>query len=124
MDQQIAVSALAALAHDNRLSIFRLLVKCGPSGMAAGDIARVVGQVGLHYDHLKLNRIQAMHVHVPTTDSARRLLRPTRLESGANGDVSSDADDADEGSQSIPGSVVADSVAGNGNAGAANPSEA
>jgi protein-tyrosine-phosphatase/DNA-binding transcriptional ArsR family regulator len=43
MDQQNAVTALAALAHDNRLSIFRLLVKCGPSGMAAGDIARVVG---------------------------------------------------------------------------------
>lgn len=43
MDQQAAVTALAALAHDNRLSIFRLLVKCGPSGLAAGDIARAVG---------------------------------------------------------------------------------
>ena len=43
MDQQNAVAALAALAHDSRLSIFRLLVKCGPTGMPAGDIARVVG---------------------------------------------------------------------------------
>ncbi|KUO68796.1 MAG: hypothetical protein APF80_03540 [Alphaproteobacteria bacterium BRH_c36] len=43
MDRQAAVKALSALAHENRLSIFRLLVKCGPSGMAAGDIARIVG---------------------------------------------------------------------------------
>ena len=43
MNQQAAVTALAALAHDNRLSIFRLLVKCGPTGMAAGEIARALG---------------------------------------------------------------------------------
>ena len=43
MEQQDAVKALAALAHEARLSVFRLLVKCGPSGMAAGDIAKAVG---------------------------------------------------------------------------------
>ncbi len=43
MDQRSAVTALSALAHDNRLSIFRQLVKCGPSGMTAGNIARDVG---------------------------------------------------------------------------------
>lgn len=54
MDQQSAVTALSALAHANRLSIFRLLVKCGPSGMAAGDIARVlrIGATALSF-HLK-----------------------------------------------------------------------
>ena len=35
-----AVASLSALAHDGRLAIFRLLVKAGPDGMAAGDIAR------------------------------------------------------------------------------------
>lgn len=35
-----AVGGLSALAHDGRLAIFRLLVKTGPEGMAAGDIAR------------------------------------------------------------------------------------
>ena len=35
-----AVTALSALAHDGRLAIFRLLVKAGPDGLAAGDIAR------------------------------------------------------------------------------------
>ena len=43
METQDAVKALAALAHDSRLAVFRLLVKCGPSGMAAGDIAKTVG---------------------------------------------------------------------------------
>jgi DNA-binding transcriptional ArsR family regulator len=40
MDMPIAVAALAALAHEGRLAAFRLLVKAGPDGMAAGEIAR------------------------------------------------------------------------------------
>ncbi|HEY4274163.1 MAG TPA: metalloregulator ArsR/SmtB family transcription factor [Rhizomicrobium sp.] len=35
-----SVEALSALAHESRLAIFRLLVRTGPEGMAAGDIAR------------------------------------------------------------------------------------
>ena len=35
-----AVQSLSALAHEGRLAIFRLLVKAGPDGMAAGDIAK------------------------------------------------------------------------------------
>ena len=34
-----AVDALGALAHETRLSVFRLLVKAGPDGMVAGAIA-------------------------------------------------------------------------------------
>lgn len=34
-----AVAALSALAQDNRLDVFRLLVQAGPDGMAPGDIA-------------------------------------------------------------------------------------
>jgi ArsR family transcriptional regulator len=40
MDTSAALTALSALAHDGRLAIFRLLVKTGPDGMAAGGIAR------------------------------------------------------------------------------------
>lgn len=43
MESTIAVSALSALAHEGRLSIFRLLVQAGGEGMAAGDIARATG---------------------------------------------------------------------------------
>ena len=40
MDLSNALASLSALAHDGRLSVFRLLVKMGPDGMAAGGIAR------------------------------------------------------------------------------------
>lgn len=33
------VTALSALAQSTRLAIFRLLVVCGPAGMAAGQVA-------------------------------------------------------------------------------------
>ena len=34
-----ATAALAALAQDSRLAVFRLLVQRGPQGLAAGEIA-------------------------------------------------------------------------------------
>lgn len=40
METTAAVASLAALAHEGRLSVFRLLVQAGPSGVAAGEIAR------------------------------------------------------------------------------------
>lgn len=39
MKSQDAISALAALAQETRLAIFRLLVGAGPEGLAAGTIA-------------------------------------------------------------------------------------
>jgi ArsR family transcriptional regulator, arsenate/arsenite/antimonite-responsive transcriptional repressor len=38
METKQAVQALAALAQDSRLAIFRLLVQAGPAGLAAGAI--------------------------------------------------------------------------------------
>lgn len=43
MDIIAAVASLSALAHEGRLSVFRLLVKAGPDGLAAGAIARKLG---------------------------------------------------------------------------------
>lgn len=42
MKTESAVTALAALAQDTRLAVYRLLVQQGPSGMAAGEIAAAV----------------------------------------------------------------------------------
>jgi len=39
MKKQVAVTILSALAQDNRLDVFRLLVEAGPEGMPAGHIA-------------------------------------------------------------------------------------
>jgi ArsR family transcriptional regulator len=43
MLQDSAIGALSALAQDTRLTVFRNLIKAGPSGMAAGEIASAVG---------------------------------------------------------------------------------
>ena len=50
-------SALAALAQDNRLDVFRLLVKAGPEGLAAGEVARRLesppNTLSFHFDRLR-----------------------------------------------------------------------
>lgn len=56
MDSPQAVLALAALAHDTRLAIFRMLVERGPDGFAAGIIAEQLGvppsSLTFHVQHL------------------------------------------------------------------------
>lgn len=43
MESKTAVTALAALAQESRLTVFRLLVQAGPAGMAAGKIGEMCG---------------------------------------------------------------------------------
>lgn len=43
MDKERAVAALAALAQENRLEVFRLLVQAGAAGIPAGRIAETLG---------------------------------------------------------------------------------
>lgn len=43
MDSAAAISALGALAQEHRLQLFRLLVRAGTDGMAAGAIADTLG---------------------------------------------------------------------------------
>lgn len=43
MESKAAVTMLSALGHEGRLAIFRLLVRAGPAGLAAGRIARTLG---------------------------------------------------------------------------------
>jgi ArsR family transcriptional regulator, arsenate/arsenite/antimonite-responsive transcriptional repressor len=42
MNSQHAVAALAALAQETRLRIYRLLVEAGPTGLAVGEIGASV----------------------------------------------------------------------------------
>ncbi|MBD3769839.1 MAG: helix-turn-helix transcriptional regulator [Rhodobacterales bacterium] len=39
MESKLALSQLSALAQENRLAVFRLLVKAGRDGLPAGEIA-------------------------------------------------------------------------------------
>jgi ArsR family transcriptional regulator len=58
MEKMDAVAALAALAQDSRLDVFRLLVQAGPDGMAAGAIAGALdlppNTLTFHFDRLRM----------------------------------------------------------------------
>jgi DNA-binding transcriptional ArsR family regulator len=45
MDKIDALAALSALGQDTRLEVFRLLVRAGSEGVAAGEIAERLGAV-------------------------------------------------------------------------------
>jgi ArsR family transcriptional regulator, arsenate/arsenite/antimonite-responsive transcriptional repressor len=57
MDKLDAVAALAALAQEHRLEVYRLLVQAGPEGMAAGEVASAIGiapnTLSFHLDRLR-----------------------------------------------------------------------
>jgi DNA-binding transcriptional ArsR family regulator len=58
METSAAVAALAALAQDNRLDIFRLLVQAGAEGMPAGRVAEALdlapNTLTFHFDRLRV----------------------------------------------------------------------
>ena len=43
MDESNAATKLAALGHEARLKVFRLLVRAGPEGLNIGEIGRLLG---------------------------------------------------------------------------------
>jgi DNA-binding transcriptional ArsR family regulator len=57
MEKTDAVTALAALAQDSRLDVFRLLVQAGPEGMPAGAVADALdlapNTLTFHFDRLR-----------------------------------------------------------------------
>jgi DNA-binding transcriptional ArsR family regulator len=58
MEKSEAVAALAALAQDNRLDVYRLLVQAGPVGMPAGAVAEALqlapNTLTFHFDRLRV----------------------------------------------------------------------
>src|ERR1700749_5171173 len=57
MKKTDVVAALPALAQDNRLDVFRLLVQAGPDGMPAGAVADALdlapNTLTFHFDRLR-----------------------------------------------------------------------
>jgi len=57
MKKDDALVALAALAQDNRLDMFRLLVEAGPEGVPAGKVSDKLGlapnTLTFHFDRLR-----------------------------------------------------------------------
>jgi ArsR family transcriptional regulator, arsenate/arsenite/antimonite-responsive transcriptional repressor len=58
MEKTDVVAALAALAQDSRLDVFRLLVQAGPEGMSAGAVAEALdlppNTLTFHFDRLRM----------------------------------------------------------------------
>ena len=57
MKKEKAIAALAALAQESRLDVFRMLVQSGPDGLPAGKIGAKLGvpspTLSFHLNHLK-----------------------------------------------------------------------
>ncbi len=57
MEKTTVIDALAALAQENRLDTYRLLIQAGPDGLSAGQIAASLGlppnTLSFHFDRLR-----------------------------------------------------------------------
>jgi DNA-binding transcriptional ArsR family regulator len=72
MDNKSIVTALAALAQESRLAVFRLLVQAGPQGMAATRIAETLG---IPPSSLSFHLKELTHAELVTqTKSGRSLI--------------------------------------------------
>jgi len=84
MEKIDAVAALAALAQDNRLAVFRLLVAAGPEGMPAGEVAKRLGlppnTLTFHFDRLRMAGLVSVRregrsmIYAAQFDTMNRLL--------------------------------------------------
>ncbi len=79
-----AVAALAALAQDNRLDMFRLLVEAGPDGLPAGRVAEKLklapSALTFHFDRLReaglvtVRREGRSMIYAPQIDTVNALV--------------------------------------------------
>jgi DNA-binding transcriptional ArsR family regulator len=84
MEMTQAIEALGALAQETRLSVYRLLVRQGPNGMNAGDIAKELGVTPATLSHhlayleraglLRSWRVQRQIFYAAAYDGMRQLL--------------------------------------------------
>jgi DNA-binding transcriptional ArsR family regulator len=78
MEKSHAVAALAALAQDSRLDVFRLLVRAGAQGMPAGAVAAALklapNTLSFHFDRLRQAGL------VSCTRDGRSLIYAARYE--------------------------------------------
>ena len=82
MEKSEAITALAALAQETRLDIFRLLVQAGPDGMPAGQIGE---RFGLPSATLSFHLNQLRHAGLTTFRREGRSLIYAAEYAGMNG---------------------------------------
>lgn len=71
MDTKATLAALAALAQESRLAVFRLLVQAGPDGLAASRIAE---QLGIPSSSLSFHLKELSHAGLLTSRQEGRFV--------------------------------------------------
>lgn len=71
MEIKDAIKALAALAQESRLAIFRLLVECGPAGLPVGKIG---AQLGIAPATLSFHLKELSHADLVTARQEGRFI--------------------------------------------------
>jgi ArsR family transcriptional regulator len=71
METKNVIAALAALAQESRLAVFRALVQAGPSGMAATKISE---QVGIPPSSLSFHLKEMTHADLVTSRQDGRFV--------------------------------------------------
>jgi DNA-binding transcriptional ArsR family regulator len=84
MEMGTAIDAFAALAHQQRLTVFRMLVRIGPNGLSAGEIAMRLetppSSLSFHLTQLEragliCSRRESRHViYAADIDGTRRVI--------------------------------------------------
>ncbi len=78
METKTAIRALAALAQESRLAVFRLLVQAGPSGLAASKIAE---QLNIAPSSLSFHLKELTHAQMVTpTQEGRSIIYAANFE--------------------------------------------
>ena len=85
MKKTDVVEALAALAQDSRLDVFRLLVQAGPAGMSAGAVSTALdlapNTLTFHFDRLRMAGLVSVRregrsmIYAARFDTMNALLR-------------------------------------------------
>lgn len=79
MEMTTAIDGLAALAHPTRLAAFRLLVRAGPNGLPAGELAAATA-TGASTLSAHLAKLEAAGV-VASRRAGRQILYAVQIES-------------------------------------------
>jgi DNA-binding transcriptional ArsR family regulator len=105
MNKHDAVTALGALAHEHRLAVFRALVRAGPQGLAAGEIAKAVGvsAASLTFHMKELDRAGLTH-----SWRDGRFIRSSLRVDAMRGLVAFLTEDCCEGRPELCGSAIRD----------------
>ncbi len=67
----MVIAALAALAQESRLAVFKLLIEAGPAGMAAGQIAE---RLGIPSSSLSFHLKELSHAALITSRQQSRFI--------------------------------------------------